>query len=88
MVIGLSGAILLFIIIFEFFFLFNIWHFRRLQKRERTAQRIVEKAYMENIEKWRNYAVTCKKFKNGECDLSVPCDICTYYKEPKDEQEG
>ena len=83
-----SKLILTLAVLFGIFFLFNVWYFRRLQKREKEYQRELEKAHIENIEQWKEYAVTCKKFKKGECDLSIPCDICTYYEEPKDEQKG
>ena len=78
-----SKLILTLAALFGIFFLFNVWYFRRLQKREKEYQRELEKAHIENIEQWKEYAVTCKKFKKGECDLSIPCDICTHYKEPK-----
>ena len=80
----ISGLALL----FALFFVFNMWYFRRLQKQERERQLELEQEHLENIEQWKDYAVTCKKFKKGECDLSIPCDICTYYEEPTDEQKG
>ena len=75
-------------ILFVLFFIFNMWYFKYLQKMERQRQLEMEEAHLENIEQWKEYAITCKKFKQGECDLSIPCDICTYYEEPKDEQKG
>lgn len=75
-------------ILFVLFFIFNMWYFKHLQKMERQRQLEMEEAHLENIEQWKEYAITCKKFKQGECDLSIPCDICTYYEEPKDEQKG
>ena len=75
-------------ILFVLFFIFNMWYFKHLQKMERQRQLEIEKVHLENIEQWKEYAITCKKFKQGECDLSIPCDICTYYEEPKDEQKG
>ena len=83
-----SRFILMLAVLFGLFFLFNVWYFRRLQKMEKQRQQELETEHLENIARWKDYAVTCKKFENGECDLSIPCDICTYYKEPKDEQEG
>lgn len=75
-------------ILFVLFFIFNIWYFKYLQKMERQRQLEMEEVHLENIKQWKEYAITCKKFKQGECDLSIPCDICTYYEEPKDEQKG
>jgi len=68
-----------------FLFFFNMWYFRRLQTAAARRQRKEEEAHIENIKKWKSYAVTCKKFENGECDLSIACDTCSYYKEPEDE---
>lgn len=59
---------------------FNIWYFRYLMKLQQRRRKETDQIHLNNIEKWKDYAVTCSKFKKGECDLSIPCDICNHYK--------
>ena len=75
-------------VLFIILLIFNSWYFRRLVENHNRRKKEIEQLHLENIEQWKEYAITCKKFKQGECDLSIPCDICTYYEEPKDEQKG
>jgi hypothetical protein len=75
-------------VLFIILLIFNSWYFRRLVEDQNRRKKEIDQLHLENIEQWKDYAVTCKKFKQGECDLSIPCDICTYYEEPKDEQKG
>lgn len=75
-------------VLFIILLIFNSWYFRRLVEDHNRHKKEIEQLHLENIEQWKEYAITCKKFKQGECDLSIPCDICTYYEEPKDEQKG
>lgn len=74
-------------VLFIILLIFNSWYFRRLVEDHNRRKKEIEQLHLENIEQWKEYAITCKKFKQGECDLSIPCDICTYYEEPKDEQK-
>lgn len=73
--------------LFIILLIFNSWYFRRLVEDHNRRKKEIDRIHLENIEQWKEYAITCKKFKQGECDLSIPCDICTYYEEPKDEQK-
>lgn len=73
--------------LFIILLIFNSWYFRRLVEDHNRRKKEIDQLHLENIEQWKEYAITCKKFKQGECDLSIPCDICTYYEEPKDEQK-
>lgn len=75
-------------VLFIILLIFNSWYFRRLVEDHNRRKKEIEQLHLENIEQWKEYAITCKKFEQGECDLSIPCDICTYYEEPKDEQKG
>ena len=75
-------------VLFIILLIFNSWYFRRLVEDHNRRKKEIEQLHLENIEQWKEYAITCKKFKQGECDLSIPCDICTYYEEPTDEQKG
>lgn len=66
-------------VVFVALLIFNIWYFRHLIKSQQARKKEIDQLHLNNIEKWKEYAMTCSKFKNGECDLSVPCDICKYY---------
>lgn len=74
-----SSLFTVFTIMFVLILIFNIWYFRRLLKIQQENKKEIDQLHLNNIEKWKEYAMTCNKFKNGECDLSIPCDICKHY---------
>ena len=74
-----SVLFLLLTAVFIVLLAFNSWHFRCLLKAQQDRKKEIDQLHLNNIEKWKDYAVTCNKFKNGECDLSIPCDICKHY---------
>lgn len=70
-------------ILFVLVLIFNIFFFRQMLKQEKNKQKELEAKHLDNIAHWKSYAVTCIKFQDGECDLSIPCDCCKHFTEPE-----